>query len=335
MVSRLFSGDWEGFLVNAVHPPLGKLMIGVFTSLMGSIVGVYESTVLLMCILSSFTSLLVYKIASELFGEKGGIIAWAAYSFDPFSIHWTVAWLDTPTLLFITLSQYLLLKFKSGERYPFFLISTFFYGLALMTKFHAILFIPSVLVFLKEWRKRIMFLTTFLAVFTINPQLWIPNGLQTIIRENILVTGMSFQHVKFSPMLFLVILVEFFYRVAVGYVGEGVSPYFIPLFTFILLIWKKKLFDGLKHDLIIDWIFWSLVGILLTPRILYPEYYYIYTIPPLSAFLASFTSDLGKNKSFRWFLVLIFLYSSLLTFVSWFINASCWKALLLETLNIL
>ena len=108
MVSRICRGDWSGFLVNPVHPPLGKLMIGAFTYLMDPMLDPYRSATLLMCIISSITSIIIYGIGSSMLDERRGLIAWMAYTFDPFSIHWTMAWLDVSTILFMTLSLYML-----------------------------------------------------------------------------------------------------------------------------------------------------------------------------------------------------------------------------------
>lgn len=335
MVSRVLRGDLNGFLVNPIHPPLGKLMIGGFALLVGPLIGVYKSAFLLMCILSSFTSLLVYEIGLKLFGKKGGLIAWAAYTFDPFSIHWTVAWLDTPTLLFITLSLYLLLKDERDEKLRELFFPAAFYGLALMTKFHAVLFLPILLVSLKSWRTRSIFTGLALSFGILNPQFWVSEGTWLVLEKNLWVTNLSFQEIRGSGIM-LFMLIQVFYRLAVGYVGKGILPYILPLLALALILWKRMLFQKINKGFIIKIFFWSLIGITLTPRMICLEYYYSYTVIPLSLLTTSIILDsksLGDKDLFKEVILRIFLIGSLLSITSWFINPLCWKILLLEVIK--
>ena len=333
MFSRICSGDWSGFLVNPIHPPLGKLMIGVFTFLMDPILDPYESAILLMCIISSITSLFVYGIGSILWGRRGGMIAWAAYTFDPFSMHWSMAWLDTPTLLFITVSQYFLLrKTVLGKGCRAFLPSAFLYGLALMTKFHAMLFLPAVLIFLSDWKKRGLFTIISLTVFISNPQLWVSHGVEVVLRENLSVTGKSFQYLSFGSRFPLFILAEIFYRLCVGYVGDGISPFLLPLFLFILITLRKAFFHKLGNVFLLKWVSWSLIGILLTPRLIYPEYYYMYLVVPLSMLLTNILLNghvEDRSGFLAEFLLRFFLIGSVMAIISLPINPLCWKTLVL------
>ncbi|RLG16555.1 hypothetical protein DRN63_04065 [Nanoarchaeota archaeon] len=330
MVSRICRGDWSGFLVNPVHPPLGKLMIGAFTYLMDPMLDPYRSATLLMCIISSITSIIVYGIGSSMLDKKRGLIAWMAYTFDPFSIHWTMAWLDASAILFMTLSLYMLLRYRIDGRTHFIILSMIFYGLALMIKFQAILFIFMFFSVIEKWKMRAFFAMMAIMVNVLNPQFWTPSGIYEVFKTNIWITSLSFQEVDASKIP-LLIVIEIFYRLGVGYVGAGVLPYVLPLIAFFSMILKGVYFRSIKFDPFLRVLFWSLIGILMTPRMIFPEYYYAYTVPPLSLLISHLLADkiilggsLPKNLIVR-----LFEASSILSIVSWIINPSCWKILLL------
>jgi len=323
MVSRICRGDWSGFLANPVHPPLGKLMIGAFTYLMDPMLDPYRSAILLMCMISSITSILVYKIGSIMVNERCGLIAWTIYTFDPFSIHWTVAWLDTPALLFITLTQYLLLNGRKRSCFP--VLALAFYYLALLTKFQAIFFLPAILVFLRTRRERFIFVLAAFILLLLNPQFMLPGGLKKVISENLSLISGSFQGLRSSYNLLFLIPIEFFYRVCVGYIGANVLPYLSPLVLFYYLFWRRF---GLGDKLAAEWLSLTLIGVILTPRLLIQEYYYVYTTVPISLLLASIVYH--KQLATRMYgLIKLFSVGSLLSIVSFFLNPSCWKILLL------
>jgi len=330
MVSRICRGDWSGFLVNPVHPPLGKLMIGAFTYLMDPMLDPYRSATLLMCIISSITSIIIYGIGSSMLDERRGLIAWMAYTFDPFSIHWTMAWLDASTILFMTLSLYMLLRYRVDGRMHFIIPSMIFYGLALMIKFQAILFIFMFFSVIERWKMRALFAMMAIMVNVLNPQFWTLSGIYEVFKTNIWITSLSFQDIDASKIP-LLIVIEIFYRLGVGYVAAGVLPYVLPLIAFFSMILKGAYFRSIKFNPFLRVFFWSLIGILMTPRMIFPEYYYAYTIPPLSLLISHLLVDkiiLGGNLP-KNLIIRLFEASSILSIVSWIINPSCWKTLLL------
>ena len=323
MFSRVCRGDWSGFLVNPVHPPLGKLMIGAFTYLMDPMLDPYRSATLLMCVISSITSILVYKIGSIMVNERCGLIAWTVYSFDPFSIHWTIAWLDTPALLFITLTQYLLLNGRKRSCFP--VLALAFYYLALLTKFQVILFLPAILIFLNAKRERAAFILAVLISLLLNPQFMLSGGFEKVVLENLSLTSRSFQALRSSYNLLLLIPIEFFYRVCVGYVEANVLPYLSPLILFYLLFWRKS---GLGNELAAKWFLLTLIGVIIVPRLLVQGYYYVYTTVPISLLISSITIH-NKPAVREHCLVKLFSVGSLLSVTSLFLNPECWKTLLL------
>jgi len=323
MVSGLMSGDSYALLINPVHPPLGKLMLGLFSLIFEFALGAFNSGILLMCVVSSLTSLLVFKIGCTLYGKRGGLTAWAIYALDPFSIHWTIAWLDAPTLLFITLTQYLLLDGRRRSRLPALALASYY--LALLTKFQAIFFLPAILIFLRTRRKRLIFVLAAFILLLLNPQFMLPGGFEKVISENLSLTSGSFQGLRSSYNLLLLIPIEFFYRVCVGYVGANVLPYLSPLILFYLLFWRRS---GLGDELAARWFLLTLIGVIIAPRLLIQEYYYVYTTVPISLLISSV---IHRNKPIpgKYYLIKLSSIGSLLSITSFLLNPTCWKILLL------
>ena len=324
MFSRICRGDWSGFLVNPVHPPLGKFIMGAFTYLTDPMLDPYRSAILLMCIISSITSILVYEIGSIMANERCGLIAWMIYAFDPFSIHWTVAWLDTPALLFITLTQYLLLDGQGRSRFSVSALASYY--LALLTKFQAIFFLPAILIFLRTRKEKLIFILATFVLLLLNPQFMLLGGLENVISENFSLISGSFQGLRQSYNLLLLIPVEFFYRVCVGYTGANVLPYLSPLILFYLLFWRRS---GLEDELAARWFLLTLIGVIIAPRLLIQEYYYVYTTAPISIFISSMIIHGKSAARKRYCLIKMFSVGSLLSITSLFLNPSCWKILLL------
>ena len=64
--------------------------------------------------MASIVGYIIYKIGIT-YDENVGIFSWMLYIFDPFSIQWTMAWLDMPMLTFLIIGTYLL--YYSNIRY--------------------------------------------------------------------------------------------------------------------------------------------------------------------------------------------------------------------------
>ena len=323
IVLGLINGNIHVLLINPVHPPLGEILLGLFSLIFESVLGLFNSRALLMCIISSLTSLLVFRIGCTLYGKRGGLIAWAIYNLDPFSIHWTVAWLDTPTLLFTTLAQYLLLESRRRSRLLALALASYY--LALLTKFQAIFFLPAILIFLRTRRKRLIFVLAAFILLLLNPQFMLPGGFEKVISENLSLTSGSFQGLRSSYNLLLLIPIEFFYRVCVGYVGANVLPYLSPLILFYLLFWRGS---GLGDELAARWFLLTLIGVIIAPRLLIQEYYYVYTTVPISLLISS-VIHCNKPVSGKYYLIKLSSIGSLLSITSFFLNPTCWKILLL------
>ena len=173
--------------------------------------------------------------------------------------------------------------------------------------------------------KLIFILATFILLL-LNPQFMLLGGLENVISENFSLISGSFQDLRSSYNLLLLIPVEFFYRVCVGYTGANVLPYLSPLILFYLLFWRRS---GLKDELAARWFLLTLIGVIIAPRFLIQEYYYLYTTAPLSIFISSMTIHSKSAARKRYYLIRMFSVGSLLSIISLFLNPSCWKILLL------
>ena len=200
-----------------------------------------------------------------------------------------------------------------------------FYYLALLTKFQVILFLPAILIFLNAKKERAAFILAVVISLLLNPQFMLSGGFEKVVLENLSLTSRSFQALRSSYNLLLLIPIEFFYRVCVGYVEANVLPYLSPLILFYLLFWRKS---GLGNELAAKWFLLTLIGVIIVPRLLVQGYYYVYTTVPISLLISSITIH-NKPAVREHYLVKLFSVGSLLSVTSLFLNPECWKTLLL------
>jgi len=178
---------------------------------------------------------------------------------------------------------------------------------------------------LRTRRKRLIFVLAAFILLLLNPQFMLPGGFEKVISENLSLTSGSFQGLRSSYNLLLLIPIEFFYRVCVGYVGANVLPYLSPLILFYLLFWRGS---GLGDELAARWFLLTLIGVIIAPRLLIQEYYYVYTTVPISLLISSV---IHRNKTIpgKYYLIKLSSIGSLLSITSFLLNPTCWKILLL------
>lgn len=267
------STDWSLLpTINPVQPPLGKLLLGTWNTIFAKYLGEVGAAGLLMSIFSLATALLLYRMAENLYGERASLIALTAFSFSPYAIHWTAAWLDTPTLLFITLAQYLAIKKKAAA-------AGIFYGLALLTKYHSIFLLPLAIIFIDRKRDKALFIAVAFITGLMNPYLWVADGLKTVVSANLSISLQTFEGLNGSFLTAAsVILMEVPYRLGLGYVGQNASPYILPL---LVLLKRDRV-----NRVLSKWLIYSLLPAAAAPRLLVYETYYLYTLPPLALMIA-------------------------------------------------
>ena len=127
------------------HPPLTAYVIGFFTYFLGD----QAVVIRLGALLFSFGfSLLAYFLGKELFDPRVGFWAGAISTLLPsYAITALIITPDSPLVFFWTLSGYLTLKAIQNDRYRFHLLSGISLGLALLSKYTAVLFPASLLLF--------------------------------------------------------------------------------------------------------------------------------------------------------------------------------------------
>ncbi len=127
------------------HPPLTAYVIGFFTYLLGD----QALAIRLGALLFSFSfSLLAYGLGKDLFGPRVGFWAGAISTLLPsYAITALIITPDSPLVFFWTLSAYLTLQAIQDNRYRFHLLSGISLGLALLSKYTAVLFPASLLLF--------------------------------------------------------------------------------------------------------------------------------------------------------------------------------------------
>lgn len=183
-IRGLSSFNLTVFKVNIEHPSLAKLMIGAVTYIMFWMEPYYDyAALILMCFISALTCLVIFRIGL-LQDRRIGFLAWLLMTLDPFSIRWTVAWLETPMILFISLSILTLLR---KMRLRQIVLIGLFEGLAMSCKYTAIPILIILTVLLTRNIREtvvILFIAAILCI-SINPQLWSIDNIWFTIKYHI------------------------------------------------------------------------------------------------------------------------------------------------------
>jgi len=142
----LIQGDRGAFLVNAEHPPLGKISIGLLSILLSSFnLDKYPIPSRVFAALSlGILCTVQFLIGRKLFGAQGGFVSWGLlfsqfFLFPPVPIKlgggWPLAGTDILFITFQSLMIYFLYDFSKGRNLYY---SSFFFGLSLLCKYQAL-----------------------------------------------------------------------------------------------------------------------------------------------------------------------------------------------------
>jgi hypothetical protein len=311
----------------AGNPPLGLLIIGLMTKLNSLFLQEPNDILFSPIIPSSLTCLIVYQIGSVI-SRRVGLLAWALVTLDPYSVQFSVAFLDSVMLLFISLAMFLMIKEGLRSFRHLFAVALLL-CLAVLSKFTAGVFV-AVLTALTAitWRsvKKPLLLFTLVAAASIAVtfQPWNPEIIQLWL------TSLSRQAQPGTSTFNTLRLPVFFGPIDIGvplsypwyiltYIGMGYIHWkTLPYITHLLLfaataysLFKKK---WNADTCIALWAATSILTIFFLPRNywtaswsegfiqgtltkqFYP-YYFTITIPP-SALLTS-TLLLGNPHSTR------------------------------------
>lgn len=165
--------------VEAGHPPLNdiisSLTVEIFYKRLG-VLGNVEAHHSIIIILGAFCILTVYLFGSEAYGKLAGLIAALSLSLYPYFLVASHNEVKTgPEMAFFTLTVWSLWKGLKDRNWKWVLISSFFCGCALGTKFNIVflpfIILPWLLVFLKSLllRKEKLFSPPFLISLLLYP----------------------------------------------------------------------------------------------------------------------------------------------------------------------
>ena len=321
-VEGILRGNFTVFMENVEHPPLGKLIIGVGIHLF-RFLDEFSAASLIMIIVNTATALILYKIGELYYGRRLGLITWGLYTFDPFSIEWTLAWLDASLNFFITLSFYFMIKvFKSKTMNRHWITIGVIGGLGILCKYVGIPYftILVILMFFDNYYRRYIVRIISLAVLTaiiLNPQIYymamISRAVQINLQyNNLLVPGVLCGVFKTGKLITAIWYILTY--LGLGYTGPYVAPYVIPVIFLALLIYRRVFDKEFVNSDALRWLSSSLLTLLFLPRnywVYFGEfwemksnvlakfffpYYYSITIPP-AAFMTA-TMICGPREKF-------------------------------------
>jgi 4-amino-4-deoxy-L-arabinose transferase-like glycosyltransferase len=134
-----------------IHPPLFPYMLGALTLASGGSLGVLR---LVTVVLGALTPIFVLLLGRELWGIREGVLAALLLAFSGYHILYSrVLMLEVPMLFFLTAGSYLFLRGMREERQRYAIGAGVLLGLAIITKWVALLYIPSFLLYLLVSRR--------------------------------------------------------------------------------------------------------------------------------------------------------------------------------------
>jgi len=181
MVKAISEWNIEKFAsINVGVPPLGTFLVGVSASIFGAWLDVYRAGLLAPIITSSLSAPLIYLTLRK-FSSKAGIAAALLFSFDPYLIQFSNAYLDAIGTFFILIAMFFFItsdKLSLRRR----MIIGFFLTISILTKFTFAVFTAFFIILLILVKKDLQtagVVTAFslLSIFPI-PWLWFSNTLQ-------------------------------------------------------------------------------------------------------------------------------------------------------------
>jgi len=237
MVEAISEWNIEKFAsINVGVPPLGTLLVGISASVFGTWLNVYKAGLLAPIIASSLSAPLIY-LTLRRFSDKAGIIAALLFSFDPYLIQFSNAYLDAIGTFFILIAMFFFITSDkpSSQRC---LIMGFFLMISILTKFtfavFAIFFIVFLILIKKDLRAAGMMTAFSLISIILIPWLWFPSTLQEAITHHTSMNSLL-PPILFGPIMIGVI--ESYPWYILTYLGIGqVHWNVLPSISHILLL---------------------------------------------------------------------------------------------------
>ena len=338
--------DLEKFGVNCEHPPLAKLILGLGIYALSPLLGDFKAAMMVLCVVSSLTAVLVYFIGASLGGERAGLIAWSLLTFDPYVIHWTVAWLDVFVNVFMTASFFFMVK-KDMTVYKRWILAGLFGGLSTLSKYIAVPYFFLLSILLSK-RLRLMILSIVVCVvihICLNVHLWMPqtlaNAISLNVKMNLGIPAIFYGPIRIGrPLTYPWYILTY---LGVGYTGLGVGPYIIPVITLFAVCYRVISGKMLVNKETIWSFAWAAAAI--TPLIFLPRhywvslgefpgirveegvalvktfypYYHVITAPPLGVLAAVLMVKADKSEVIRHVLrksLILFSYFFVFTFIT-------------------
>ena len=316
--------DLSKFNVNIEHPPLAKLILGLGIALFPPILSDFEKALVVLCIVSSITGVLVYFVGETVGGRKVGTLAWLLYTLDPYSIHWTVAWLDSFVNLFILAAIFVLIR-QSLDLRKRWILAGFFGALATLSKYIAAPYFFLVTIFFAPTLMSAALGLAACALFhaALNVHLWLPHVITSSVsmnvKMNVGVPAMIYGPIKIGyPAAYPWYLLTY---LGVGYTSPRAAPYIIPFIALSAIFYRvmaKRRFSENMLPHLFMWAAASIIPLAFLPRhywmplsefpgievkegaalvkTFYP-YYHVITAPSLSILTAALILDKGSWSS--------------------------------------
>lgn len=300
-----YAPDW---VANKEHPPIAKYIYGLVSIPSYIIEEVdYTNGRIASAIMGSLTVVLVYLISFKLFDRKNAILASLILAFLPSFIAYNKVYgLDTPTILFFTLTVYLFLLAVKRKNNLLYLLTTISLGLAIATRFNNfLLFILLPIIYFIIMNKKVFqplekkFLwyifimpTIALEILILSwPWLWWSNldhwkitlGHWTPVKDYFLgkfvSAGFSYYPMYFlvaTPAILIILWAISFY---VAYKKRNINYWVIIAWFFVPFLWTfasvKQ--NGVRYILtvypalaiMVSWTFWHLVEKISNKKITY------------------------------------------------------------------
>jgi predicted membrane-bound dolichyl-phosphate-mannose-protein mannosyltransferase len=304
-VNAIGRGDFAAFRINAEHPPLAKLILGLVLTLTGveSNMDILISRILC-AILSSLTCLVLWFHLKQ-YGGRRGIIGWFLLSLDPISIRYSGALLDVVSTLFVTVLMHIVLSMRSNSLRRSVAVGLFS-ALAVLSKYSALpvllgVYLMSLLVTdrKKKPENRVATLTAFaLTSFLGNPLLWPPailgySGFEAIL-SSISVYSLN-QNITFvfdwlSPAILAPVRGQmlFYTSILLSYVGflpfrlfAETSAAWIILVCIICYLRRKRSMCAVQRS-IVPWVVSPTLFFWLVAKSRIESYYAVMLSPPLT-----------------------------------------------------
>jgi hypothetical protein len=276
LITSLINGNDQVIRSLIFHPLLGFYTTGLFSISLSGLIDKYSAGLLPPILFSSLMCLVVFLIGERIGGFKMGFIAWLLASFDPYSIQFSVAFLDMPATFFSTLFMYLLIKYVPSTNWKRFVLLGIIAGLAFSSK-HIVIPLVGLLILLnvKKIKKCLIIVTVaMISYLLVNfPKLLSLENVKFMLHANVGGGGIGMPAIIYGPIEIGKLYTYPWYiltYLGLGYTGVGVAPYLLPVIGFILLCYqrlsKKDIVNSEVYAMLVEWCAVSLLPLIFLPR---------------------------------------------------------------------